>query len=191
MVQWKRRTPWRAAAAAALLAAVLIGAGCAPEKKDELSGPFGPGAGGPAVPQGAVQTLPITTGDGTPIGSLQYDDGYFAQTPVTGMLYVLTNATDNVSLAIGRITGRPDTPCRYDAAIQARDDGYTILASGDRTNANGLEFHQVNLVKGAIEQRFYCTELYNHVGIQIDGISLTAGALDWEQVHFVLNSVNH
>lgn len=188
-IRLARGRPRRAGAVVALLLAALL-PGCAMEPEDELSGPFGPGAGGPAVPQGAVRTVALTTAGGAPMGSLQYDDGYFAAAPVPETLVVLdSGAPDAVTLAVTRITGRPDTPCRFSAALLARDEGYTILASGDRTNANGLEFHQVNLVRGSTYQRFYCTGLRSDAGIQISGRSLGGNRLGTLQVHFVLNSV--
>ena len=39
---------------------------------------------------------------------------------------------DDIVVFYTRIVGRPDTPCRFQAAIQARDEDFKILESGDR-----------------------------------------------------------
>jgi len=191
-----------ATALAVLLAALalLAAGGCAPEE-DELSGPFGPGSGGAPVapPVGTVQDEDLVNSSGDPIGQVSYDDGYFtlAVAPAPGIMmtldnaaYVAGNPTEGpVQLVLVTIAGRPDTPCRFQAAVQARDAGYTIDASGDRTNARGLEFHQVNLHRGATEQRFWCARVRANTGVLINGLSPTPGALSYRQVHTVLNSV--
>lgn len=163
--------------------------GCGEEEADELSGPFGPGSGGPDPLVGTLITFPLTKADGSPLGTLSSDITYFPQVPAPGTVVILQSIVDPILLVVTRISGRADTPCRYTAALAARDDGFTILGSGDRTNATGLTFHQVNLVKGATTRNFYCTILRDNVGIQISGSATNGNRLGTLQVHYVLNSV--
>ena len=175
--------------ALAMLGMLLLLASCAPPMEiPELSGPFGPGSGGPPVNPVALVTQPLTSG-GLPLGSLDYDSTYFTPIPTGTEVVVLSDATGAVVLTVAPISGRPDTPCRFQAALLARDHGYAILAAGDRTNALGLDFHEVDLGPGADFQRFYCAELKSHLGVLINGISKPTNALGSEQVHLVLNSV--
>jgi hypothetical protein len=178
---------WLPASAWLLALAVLAAAGCSPEE-DEWSGPFGPGYGGPAVALPATG-YPLTNADGVKLGRLEADATYFAVAPLPGTLLALQNPSGELVLLVTEIFGRPDTPCRYTAALLARDEGYTILASGDRVNDNGLEFHQVDLAKGATYLGLYCTTLRGNAGIQIGGESRNGNRLRNRQVHFVLNSV--
>ena len=173
----------------AMLGLLLLLASCAPPSDiQELSGPFGPGSGGPTVNTGALVTQPITSG-GLPLGSLDYDSTYFTPIPTGSEVVMLAGGAGAVMLSVAPISGRPDTPCRFQAALLARDHGYAILAAGDRTNAQGLDFHEVDLGPGADFQRFYCTELRSNLGVLINGISKPTNALGIEQVHLVLNSV--
>ncbi|MCZ6554009.1 MAG: hypothetical protein O7A67_09455 [SAR324 cluster bacterium] len=186
--------------AAALAAAV--GGGCI-AMEDELDGPQGPGQGGPTVDTAALEQHDLTTAAGQIIGVLQFDPGYYfhihcdpddftnCQLESTGdFVHTLAAITGDVQLAITRIVGRPDTPCRFQAAVLARDEGYEILGSGDRTNDRGLEFHQVNLENERLPaaQRFYCAKLHQRIGVQISVFSVLEEVQEYLQVHFVLNS---
>lgn len=157
--------------------------------------PFGAGTGGPAVPQGTVQSTTLADIAGDAIGTLDYDDGYFAFTPTTPTeedpsLGQLVNATDGVGLQVLLISGRPDTPCRFDAARAARDDGFTIIGDGeDRVNDADVEFHEVRLEAGDRYLRLVCAELKGRLGIEVRGLSTPTDQLGTEQVHFVLNSI--
>lgn len=189
----RRRGWWRPLCALALLA-LLAGACEADEEGDELSGAIGPGFGGPAVPQGVIQIDNLDTPQPVTIGTISFDDGYlmrvFTGGPADEVHYIYMDIADPaLEIVILRITGRAETPCRFAAAILARDEGFTIQASGDVTNAQGLIFHQVNLARGDTFQRFYCTELRPNVGIMISAESRLGNKLDFEQMHFLLNSV--
>lgn len=180
-----------------LLAALLavLPAACRNEELGaELSGEIGPGSGGPPVVQARVMTVLLVTPGGLTIGSLSIDSGFLTRT-FTGdeadeIHYVYQNTAEAVTVIISRISGRPDTPCRFSAALLARDEGFAILASGDVFNAAGLVFHQVNLAREATFQRFHCTELRSNVGIQISSTSTGGDKLGSEQLHFLLNSVS-
>ncbi len=187
---------WRALLLILALMLSVTLTGCE-EEEDELSGPFGPGAGdGPIVTPSALQDLKASD-DTTVFGAFQYDDGYWddksaAENITDPELYLFWDDPTFPSLILSftRISGRPDTPCRYEAAIIARDYGYTILASGDRTNSQGLDFHQVNLSKGTDYYHLYCATVSGNLGVKITGISLGANKLGNEQVHYILNSVS-
>ncbi|HEX9843679.1 MAG TPA: hypothetical protein VGC20_13055, partial [bacterium] len=85
---------------------------------------------------------------------------------------------------------RPDTPCRFHAALLARDEGFTISGDGeDRVNDRGVVFHEVVLVKGAQLLRLDCAQLTGIFGVEMFGDSLVSGGLDTQQVHAVLNSI--
>ena len=192
-----RRLGWigRAGIALLFLALMLLPAACQnDEEGQELSGEIGPGSGGPAVVAASVVTDPLTAPDGTSLGSLSFDASYLVRT-FTGDLadqihYIYVDSSATVAVTGTRISGRPDTPCRFSAALLARDEGYRILVSGDVVNDQSLSFHQVNLVREDTFQRFYCTELLANVGIQIGAASIGGNQLDYEQVHFLLNSVS-
>lgn len=178
---------------AGLLTAGLLLACSQEQEEEELSGAIGVGAGGTAVMAGTVLTDPILTPAGVQAGTLDYDSGYWTRTFLDGAgggpLYSYENAADGLLIAVFLISGRPDTRCRFDAALLARDEGFTILASGDVLNEAGLEFHQVNLSNGSLAQRFFCAELLNNVGVEITVTALPADSVTFEQVHFLLNTV--
>jgi hypothetical protein len=187
---------WRSAAAGllcGLLVAALLSACGEEQKEDELNGTIGPGSGGVPVTQATVVSDTVTTPAGTRVGALDYDAGYWSETFSGGgddsIAFVYENAADALAIVVVRINGRPDTPCRFEAAVLARDEGFEVLASGDVFNDQGLEFHQVNLAKGGVEQRFFCTDLNNNVGIEFSITSGVTGHAAYEQVHFILNSV--
>ncbi len=190
--------------AAWLTLAASLAAGCM-AMEDELDGPLGPGQGGPTVDTAALEQHDLTTAAGQIIGVLQFDPGYYfhihcdpddftnCQLESTGdFVHTLAAITGDVQLAITRIVGRPDTPCRFQAALLARDESYEILGSGDRTNDQGLEFHQVNLENERLPaaQRFYCAKLHQRIGVQISVFSVLEEVQEYLQVHFVLNSTD-
>ena len=197
---WRKRnlpTPRRGDVARWLLIclmALALVAACEPDEEGgELGGSFGPGSGGPPVDPTTVVTDPIVAPSGQQIGTLAFDSGYltrtFTGTAADDIIYSYGNLADLLAIDIARITGRADTPCRFSAAFLARDEGFQILASGDVFNDQGLEFHQVNLRNGNIFQRFYCVELQPNVGIEISATTLAGDLLDYEQIHFLLNSI--
>ena len=172
----------------ALWGALLLGACGQPAEIQELQGPIGPGSGGTPVNPATVVVQPLASGT-LPLGTLEYDSSYFTLTPLEGDTFMLSTATGETTLLVTPITGRPDTPCRYQAALLARDQGYEIQAAGDRTNSTGLDFHQVNLGPGGDYQRLYCTSLRNNVGVLLNASGATPSPLADVQMHFVLNSV--
>jgi hypothetical protein len=187
------RRACRSLAVPALLVLALLTAACGDlGTKDEPPRPFGPGAGN--LPGGAPSvTTPVTVPG---VGTLEYDNGYFTLDPpppgadatVVGVLTFVGPGT--LSLRIGGIFGRPDTPCRFHAALLARDEGFTISGDGeDRVNDRGVVFHEVVLVKGAQLLRLDCAQLTGIFGVEMFGDSLVSGGLDTQQVHAVLNSI--
>jgi hypothetical protein len=188
-----RRAPF---ALALLVALCLLPAGCGNLKKDDGDPiPLGPGSGGLAVTNpSAPQDIPGTTS--SRIGTFQFDSDYFlfsAQTPTTddtsaGQL--VDRVGDNLLLQLGLIYGRADTPCRFHAALSARDDGFTI--EGDTTkrlNDLGVVFYEVLLYKAGEFRRFDCAELSGNAGVEVLSDSGPNDLVGTLQVHFVLNSI--
>jgi len=173
------------------LAALLL-TGCSDNKQveDKLKGKFGPGSGGPAL-SGASSPLTLTKADGGAVGTSDYDPAEFAQVGATetDQIDTLAEATGTLTIAVLRIAGRPDTPCHFQAALLARDDGYKILASGDRKNDLGVKFNQVNLKNGGAYVSLFCAELSGNSGALFYVLTDSADKIDWMQVHFILNSV--
>ena len=190
----------------------LAAAGCGEEGEDKLRGRFGPGEGGPAL-SGTTESHSLESPAGTVIGSFEYDSVYFIAhfdiDSVDPTVHVVTNMNPALVLADladdglidtlsgedivifdAPIVGRFNTPCRFQAAIQARDEGYKILAAGDRKNDQGLEFHQVNLRNGNIHQRFFCAKLTGKLGAIFNSFTASAAVQSYRQVHFLLNAVS-
>jgi hypothetical protein len=180
-----RRVP-----ALVLALAVLLAAGCGKAKKDELSGPFGPGVGGPA--DGTATPLALTKLDGSVLGAMDYWLPNFdvIPNPTPGELPLgFQESSNGILMGLELIVGRIDTPCRYGAALLARDEGFNIQASGHRSNDQGLEFYQVNVSRGGEAVSFYCTSLRDSVGIMITGHATAPDRLTYREVHFILNSI--
>lgn len=182
------------AVAALLLALGLVSACGSDKQKDSLDGPIGPGAGGPAVNQPTVQSANLTKPDGTVIGGLAFDSvtvapaGYF--TPLPPPPGALTNTADGISIFMTNISGRPDTPCRFNAAVLARDAGYEIGDTGFRTNALGQELYQVNLSSPGSWVRLFCANLRDNAGMQFAISANAPDKVSWRQVYFVMNSLH-
>lgn len=189
----------------ALLAVLALGvatlgalSGCgALSKDDETPTPFGPGSGVPPVDTAGAVALSVPDLDGTTVGTLSYDPGYFtpvpAPPPTAGnpLFATLANTADGVGLQLQLIFGRPDTPCRFQAALAARDLGFTILGDGARRiNERQVVFDEVLLVGGSEHWRLDCARLVGNTGIEVLGISGPADRLGTPQVHFVLNSIH-
>jgi len=174
----------------AMLAMTLVVAltgGCGRPDREELSGPFGPGAGGAGA--GTPQFVALSKLDGSALGALDYWSTSFVEVPpVAPEVLHLLDVGNGIDLRLSRIVGRNDTPCRYQAALLARDSGFTILASGARSNDGGLRFYQVNL-SGAFAMSLYCATLRDNVGIAIATAAAAPSLLEYTDVHFVLNSV--
>jgi hypothetical protein len=199
-------------AAAALCALVTMG--CSEAGEGGLHGKLGTGSGGPDIDRNQLVSHDWTDPEGKAIGSFNYDASQFLHyhpDPKDDSLHVVANvpvevlladiaddglindiAADEVLMVMTRIIGRPDTPCRFQAALLARDEGYEIQDSGDRKNAKNLELHQVNLKneKIGVHQRFYCWQLKDPFGVQINVFTADDEHQDWRQVFHVLNSVD-
>jgi hypothetical protein len=191
------RRACRSLAVPALLVLALLLAACGDlGTKDEPPRPFGPGAG--AGPIATPTPIPIAG-----VGALEYDFGYFedVNTPMfpgdpdaMDLLDVIgwtrDSGTGKIQLYLAGIFGRPDTPCRFHAALAARDKGFTIVGDGeDRINEQGIVFHEVWLTRGAEQWRLDCAQLTGVLGLELLSASEQGGGLETEQVHFVLNSI--
>ena len=174
--------------------------GCAPEESDDL-GPFEDGTGGTAVNAETVQEVTLSLNSGVAAGTFSYDSSYFTlivdeETHATTIFDTptATNPTPELAVVIFPIVGRVATTCRYQAAVQARDSHYTILEKevGTRTNSNGLEFYQVNLdlKEEGKYQSMLCADLLDSTGAFFQVITENKAALEYEQLLFLLNSVN-
>ena len=181
--------------------------------EDEQPQAIGPGNGGPAVGTATQATLRDT--DGHKLGTIEYDAAYFVNTTAIGTpaapgpndpilpdypidsatppaftMGVVGNDAEGLHMFLVLIAGRPDTPCRFQAALAARDQGFTIWGDGaDVLNGHGLEFHEVVISRGKLYVRLDCALLSNNLGIEVITQSTPAGRLGSRQVHFVLNSI--
>ena len=135
------------ACAVALLGLAFFLTGCGAPEDLQLPATIGAGLEGRDVSEATVQEIPLFNSGGQLIGSLSYDASYFAplaDEPDAVPALTLVSLEDTLSLLVLPIVGRPDTPCRFNAARLARDEEYRIKASGDRENANNLDIHQVS-----------------------------------------------
>jgi hypothetical protein len=192
-------SPRRSALRLAGLALVLLAvAGCGRESnKDKLDGPLGPGAGGQAVLLPGTG-LPLTRPDGVQNGSLSYDSLYFTFTaappPPANTISPNFGAfadknLDGIQILVTHISGRADTPCRFSAALLARDSGFTVGDTGFRTNGAGQKLYQVNVSGPGAAGRLFCAELQSKTGMQFAVLAPTPDKLEYLQVHFLLNSI--
>jgi hypothetical protein len=163
-------------------------------KKDQLSGPIGPGAGGPVPPVGAVENAEIHRPDGTLIGGFSYDGGFFALlTPdpaQTGILAGADPGTGVLQIPITHISGRPDTPCRFSAAVLARDGGFEIGDAGFRKNDQGQQLYQVNLQRPGAYAILFCAKLRDNAGSQFGIFADSPDKVSWLQAYAVINSIH-
>ncbi len=182
------------------------------EEDSPFGDTFGSGSAGEAVGSN-LTTESLVSSSGVTLGTVQYDSDYFVDvgdtldTAGTRMLY-LFNCTPSVDddlnvtactashsnaqleLEFFQISGLPATPCRFQAALLARDEGYDVGDFGDVKNDQGLEFHQVNVSKSGSAVQFYCTELRSEVGVMVRAESSDKALLDGFQLRAVLNSIN-
>ncbi|HEX7929238.1 MAG TPA: hypothetical protein VF678_16705 [bacterium] len=176
-----------------LLVAVLLLSACGEEQKEEgLHGHFGPGQGTP--PAGpAFTTIDITKESGSVVGKVDYDATFFATTIPPAASEEFGTLADNATpptivVTLIRITGREDTPCRFQAAVLARDQDYDILESGARENSHSLDFYQVNLKKGSQHLSLFCATLGDDVGTAIQVTTQSAALIKSSQVNYILNT---
>lgn len=171
---------------------LMVGAlsACGSDKpKEKLSGAIGAGSGGPAV--GKLTTSELTRPNGTVIGSLAYDATFFSPiAPTAATQGALVSPAYSVAIALSHISGRPDTPCRFSAAVLARDSGYEIGDTGFRTNDGGQELYEVNLSAPGSYQRLFCAQLKDNVGTQLSILADAPDKLGWMEVHATLNSLH-
>ena len=181
----------------ALLAALGALSACGSDKqKDKLAGLIGPGAGGTAAspPVGTPQSPNIARPDGTVIGQYTYQDGFFSLNTSDSTLIGLLNATPggepSLIILISHISGRPDTPCRFNAALLARDAGLDIGDTGFRRNDEGQELYQVNLSGHGQYVQLFCADLRGNTGAQFSVHADAPDKVSWLQVYAVLNSIH-
>lgn len=172
-----------------LLSMLFMLSACGQEEEAELAGPFGPGTGG-ALGTPITPPYDLYDSTGVQMGQLVYDSNFTPSDPSAPPPPMNMFTGVYLSFTVMPIVGRADTSCRYFAALLARDDGYDITISGERTNSIGLAFYQVNLEKGAERRNLYCATLKNNSGTMINAFSSVAGALNYVQMHAVLNSVS-
>jgi hypothetical protein len=209
----RRNRPLPLLAVAALAFALAL-AGCGDVEDYNLEGELGDGTGGPAVNEDALVSHDLTNlALDTVIGTIAYDSTAFVHyhpDPEDESLHVIANIApeqiiadflddgvlndfsgDDIAIFVTPIIGRADTPCRFQAAVLARDENYKIKGSGDRKTNTGQELHQVNLAKASIPltQRFYCYELIGEFGAQLNVVAVDDEHQDWRVVFAVLNSV--
>lgn len=174
-----------------LTAALLLSACGGEQKEDKLHGHFGPGQG--TVPAGPGTVINITKASGELVGMVNYDETFFDVTTGPGSDGEFENLADDavaptIVVSLIRITGREDTPCRFQAAILARDQHYDILESGPRENSNGLDFYQVNLKNGSQRLSLFCVTLGDDVGTAIQVVTQSAALIKSSQVNYILNT---
>ena len=191
----------------AMLAALCACGGDIP--KDKLSGAIGPGSGGPLPTLGSLTASPIDKPDGTLIGGFSYDSGFFlyctppfpagpcnalpAPDPTEIGVLVDINppaVPPQIEIAMTHISGRPDTPCRFDAAVLARDSGYGIGDTGFRSNDLDQRLYQVNLSSPGAYAELFCANLSQDTGAQFSILADSADKVSWLEVYAVLNSVH-
>ncbi len=192
--RWARRLPHLALPGplglALALAVGLAAAACQPDPKPELKGHLGPGSGGPAI-VGPPATIDIAKANGEVVGYADYDAANLLPLGPAAPDHFesLVDATGTVLLQLMRISGRADTPCRFQAALLARDQGFDIQKSGERKNDQDLDFAQVNLEKDGVWLSLFCTTLRSEIGVLVQVVADSAEKIDWVQVHYVLNTV--
>lgn len=180
----------------ALLAALALGGCGAVGSTASTTTLLGDGTGGQAVNSSTTATASIPDLVGGTQGQLSYDASYFvyqAQTPseTDPRAGLLVTAAGDLGLQLTIIFGRPDTPCRYQAALAARDDGFAIQGDGaDRVNTHQVQFHEVLLRKGVQYWRLDCADLQGNVGVQVQTVSTPTDERDLQQVAYVLNSIH-
>ena len=167
-------------------------------QKDTLEGYIGPGSGGqPTSPVLGTPVPPspiITRPDGTIIGQFTYQDGFFSFTnpdpTQIGLLTAIYAGAPVLTIIINHISGRVDTPCRFNAAILARDGGFDIGNTGFRRNNQGLELYQVDLNGHGQFAQLFCANLLNNAGAQFSVVADAPDKVSWLQVYAVLNSIH-
>jgi hypothetical protein len=173
-----------------LFGIVFLLTACQEEPEADLTGEFGNGSGGTAVSE--TQALAeITNKSGDVIATYKYDTDFFDAFPGDDPVFQLLSDTgdEGIFLLIARIFGRPDTACRYMAAVMARDENYEIDLTGERENAQAIEIYQVELHQGSIHRGLFCADLIDNIGISISVQSTSKAILSYEQIYFILNSI--
>ena len=176
-----------------LIGIVFLLTTCKDAPKPDITGEFTDGNGGTAVSETRLERN-ITNTSGDVIATYQYDATYFieiysATSNADSTLLALTDiGGEGLSLVTSRIYGRPDTACRYLAALMARDENFEIDLTGERENAGGIEFYQVELHNGSVYRGLYCAELKNNTGVAISVQATSWAMLAYKQIYFILNS---
>ena len=176
-----------------LVLALLAGCGGGSDLKETPKGDLGSGSTGPSL-SSTQSTQVLTAADGTPIGSLTLDLGYFtplyfATGPTDDLFALLASSQSSLQVSLVRILGRPDTACRYQAALLARDQGFTTGEAGYKTNQQGLELYQARASKDADFRVFTCTKLKDQLGVILSAQANSAAELEAIPFYGMLHSL--
>lgn len=177
-----------------LVGIVFLLAACKDAPEPDLTGEFGTGSGGAAV-SGIQSQKNITGTSGEIIATYKYDATFFTEIPNTVLdpdaTFLILADTGNTGLSVvtARIFGRPDTACRYLAALMARDEDFEIDLTGERKNAQSIDFYQVEVHKGSTYRGLFCADLKGNIGVSITVQGTSKAMLSYEQIYFILNSV--
>jgi hypothetical protein len=115
----------------------------------------------------------------------------FAPDPTqTGVLTDMVPPLGFLQILITHISGRPDTPCRFNAAVLARDSGFEIGDTGFRSNALGQRLYQVNLQQPGAYVTLFCANLLDNAGSQFSIFADAPDKVSWLQVYAVINSIH-
>ncbi|MCP4754593.1 MAG: hypothetical protein GY866_27230 [Proteobacteria bacterium] len=167
---------------------------CQEVPDEDLEGALGVGVGGPTVGAGLVAKN-LTKSNGEVIATYRYDGAYFLEmygassSADTVFQSLVDFQGDGIQLSLLRSVGRPDTACRYQAALLARDEDFEIDLTGDRENTNGIDVYQVEIHKASDFRGFFCSELKDGIGVLVAVQASSKDALGYEQIYFVLNSI--
>ena len=172
----------------------LLLVACSDVPEEETASAMGNGSGGRSTGLNLV-TRDITKVSGEVIATYQYDGDVFteifsAASTAETIFLILTDITgSDISITSARIIGRPDTACRYQAAVLARDQNFEIEDTTLKTNASGIEFYHVSIRKSADYRDLYCASLSDQIGVSFTITASSAEFLRYQQVYFLLNSV--
>lgn len=163
-------------------------------EEEETASLLGNGSGGVAVSANLI-TRDITKSSGELIGTYQYDGDVFlevfsAASSAETVFLILSDITGStITVTAGRIIGRPDTACRYQAAVMARDLDYEIEDTALKKNAEDIEFYKVSVSKSGAYVDLYCATLSDQIGVSFIVSSSSVEAPQFQQVFSLLNSV--
>jgi len=185
--------PFKTTLLTVLALALLSGCGGGTDLKETPKGDLGTGSTGPSL-SSTQSTQTLAAPDGTWIGSLTLDLGYFtplysAAGPTDDLYALLASSQSSLQLSLVRILGRPDTACRYQAALLARDQGFTTGDAGFKTNQQGLELYQARASNNADFRVFTCAKIKGQVGVILSAQASSAADLEAIPFYGLLHSL--